>query len=154
MAVTVLQTAGLSHSDTRGSRDMCSYPRLFAAYRVLHRLREPRHPPCALSYFLPSHRCNTNRTGQLILSAVASPPTIKEGREHARLILVIYSLACVNMSKILCPQGAGGECRNRADTAVIPRHACISYIQRDRREQEAQGMTKPSTTSKIRLEHP
>ena len=109
MAVTVLQTAGLSHSDTRGSRDMCSYPRLFAAYRVLHRLREPRHPPCALSYFLSSHRCNTNRTGQLILSAVASPPTIKEGREHARLILVIYSLACVNMSKILCPQGAGGE---------------------------------------------
>ena len=74
MAVTVLQTAGLSHSDTRGSRDMCSYPRLFAAYRVLHRLREPRHPPCALSYFLSSHRCNTNRTGQLILSAVASPP--------------------------------------------------------------------------------
>ena len=23
-----------------------------AAYHVLHRLREPRHPPCALTYFL------------------------------------------------------------------------------------------------------
>ena len=23
----------------------------FIAYHVLHRLREPRHPPCALAYF-------------------------------------------------------------------------------------------------------
>ena len=109
IGITTLQVAGLSHSEIPGSKVICTYPGLIAAYHVLHRLREPRHPPCALSYFLSSHRCNTNRTGQLILSAVASPPTIKEGREHARLILVIYSLACVNMSKILCPQGAGGE---------------------------------------------
>ena len=27
---------------------MCSSPRLFAAYHVLHRLLVPRHPPCAL----------------------------------------------------------------------------------------------------------
>ena len=47
-----LQPAGLSHSEIRGSRDICSSPRLIAAYHVLHRLREPRHPPCALSYFL------------------------------------------------------------------------------------------------------
>ena len=31
---------------------ICAYPRLIAAYHVLHRLNEPRHPPCALSYFL------------------------------------------------------------------------------------------------------
>ena len=31
---------------------ICTYTRLIAAYHVLHRLREPRHPPCALSYFL------------------------------------------------------------------------------------------------------
>ena len=31
---------------------ICTYPRLIAAYHVLHRLHEPRHPPCALSYFL------------------------------------------------------------------------------------------------------
>ena len=49
--VTVLQTAGLSHSEIRGSTVICTYPRLIAAYHVLHRLREPRHPPCALSYF-------------------------------------------------------------------------------------------------------
>ena len=49
--MTVLQTAGLSHSEIRGSKVICTLPRLIAAYHVLHRLREPRHPPCALSYF-------------------------------------------------------------------------------------------------------
>ena len=49
--MTALQAAGLSHSEIRGSKVICTYPRLIAAYRVLHRLREPRHPPCALSYF-------------------------------------------------------------------------------------------------------
>ena len=49
--VTVLQTARLSHSEIPGSKVICTYPRLIAAYHVLHRLREPRHPPCALSYF-------------------------------------------------------------------------------------------------------
>ena len=49
--MTVLQTAGLSHSEIRGSMVICTSPRLFAAYHVLHRLREPRHPPCALAYF-------------------------------------------------------------------------------------------------------
>ncbi len=33
-----------------GSKVICTYPQLIAAYHVLHRLREPRHPPCALNY--------------------------------------------------------------------------------------------------------
>ena len=37
------------HSDISGSKDICSSPKLFAAYHVLHRLLVPRHPPCALS---------------------------------------------------------------------------------------------------------
>ena len=49
--ISVLQTDGLSHSEIPGSKVICTYPRLIAAYHVLHRLREPRHPPCALSYF-------------------------------------------------------------------------------------------------------
>ena len=40
---------GFPHSDIPGSKLVCSSPRLFAAYRVLHRLLVPRHPPCALS---------------------------------------------------------------------------------------------------------
>ena len=47
-----LQDIGLSHSEIRGSKVICTYPQLIAAYHVLHRLREPRHPPCALTYFL------------------------------------------------------------------------------------------------------
>ncbi len=43
--------AGLPHSDIRGSMGICPSPRLFAACHVLLRLREPRHPPCALGPF-------------------------------------------------------------------------------------------------------
>ena len=49
--ITGLQPAGLSHSEIRGSKVICTYPRLIAAYHVLHRLREPRHPPDALTCF-------------------------------------------------------------------------------------------------------
>ncbi len=46
---------GFPHSEIPGSKDICSSPRLIAAYRVLLRLPVPRHSPCALSsltYFL------------------------------------------------------------------------------------------------------
>ena len=49
--ITGLQPAGLSHSEIHGSEVICTYPRLIAAYHVLHRLREPRHPPDALTFF-------------------------------------------------------------------------------------------------------
>ena len=41
-------SCGFPHSNTRGSMDICSSPRLFAAYHVFLRLLVPRHPPCAL----------------------------------------------------------------------------------------------------------
>ncbi len=40
---------GLPHSEIPGSTRVCRSPGLIAAYHVLHRLRMPRHPPCALS---------------------------------------------------------------------------------------------------------
>ena len=40
--------AGFPHSEISGSMDICSSPKLFAAYHVFHRLSVPRHPPCAL----------------------------------------------------------------------------------------------------------
>ena len=36
------------HSEIPGSKDVCSSPRLIAAYHVFHRLPVPRHSPCAL----------------------------------------------------------------------------------------------------------
>ena len=46
--VTEDYSAGFPHSDISGSKDICSSPKLFAAYHVFHRLLVPRHPPCAL----------------------------------------------------------------------------------------------------------
>ena len=47
--MTEVFSAGFPHSDISGSSDICSSPKLFAAYHVFHRLLVPRHPPCALS---------------------------------------------------------------------------------------------------------
>ena len=40
--------ARFPHSDICGSLVICTFPQLFAAYHVFHRLLVPRHPPCAL----------------------------------------------------------------------------------------------------------
>ena len=74
---TVLQTAGLSHSEIRGSKVMCTYPQLIAAYHVLHSLNEPRHPPYALSYFLYDNP-------KLLI------PSNKNGRERERSYFQLY----------------------------------------------------------------
>ena len=42
-------TGGFPHSEIFGSMDICSSPKLIAAYHVFHRLLVPRHPPYALS---------------------------------------------------------------------------------------------------------
>ena len=49
---------GFPHSDIRGSQGICPSPRLFAAYHVLPRLREPQASPvrpCSLSLYLQCH---------------------------------------------------------------------------------------------------
>ena len=43
-----VRPCGFPHSETRGSPDICSSPRLFAACHVFLRLSVPGHPPCAL----------------------------------------------------------------------------------------------------------
>ena len=48
LRMTEVCSAGFPHSEISGSMDMCSSPKLFAAYHVFHRLPVPRHPPCAL----------------------------------------------------------------------------------------------------------
>ena len=66
-------SGGLPHSDIRASRDICSLARLFAACHVLLRLREPRHPSCALLSF---------------------PLTILRRKLFPKLILALYPFAC------------------------------------------------------------
>ena len=49
--VIYLQYIRLSHSEIFGLMFVCNYPKLIAAYHVLHRLLVPRHPPYALIRF-------------------------------------------------------------------------------------------------------
>ena len=42
-------SCGFPHSEISGSKDICSSPKLIAAYHVFLRPLVPRHPPCALS---------------------------------------------------------------------------------------------------------
>ena len=62
-----IPAAGLPHSDIRGSMGICPSPRLFAACHVLLRLREPRHPPCALLLPLFRFRYQVFSTVRLLL---------------------------------------------------------------------------------------
>ena len=57
------------HSDTCGSKLICSSPQLFAAYRVLLRLLMPRHSPCTLSSLnFMSYRKSFFRSKCLVLN--------------------------------------------------------------------------------------
>ena len=61
--LTELFSAGFPHSDISGSLDICSSPKLFAAYHVFHRLLVPRHPPCALSSITSFIKTRVTKTG-------------------------------------------------------------------------------------------
>ena len=97
--MNVIQPTGLSHSEIAGSQGICSYPTLIAAYHVLHRLREPRHPPCALRYFLAVQQ-HLSAAVAHTFSCILVLNLISKIKDR-NLSLRFYSLACVNMSKIL-----------------------------------------------------
>ena len=71
--MTEVCSAGFSHSEISGSKDICSSPKLFAAYHVFHRLLVPRHPPYALSSMtnLLSSTGMDDRYTDIALSALA-----------------------------------------------------------------------------------
>ena len=57
-----ISPVGLPHSAVPGSKDMCSSPRLIAAYRGLLRLAAPRHPPwtyISLDHIIVSARADS-----------------------------------------------------------------------------------------------
>ena len=87
VVMTVLQTDGLSHSEIRGSQVICTSPRLIAAYHVLRRLHEPRHPPCALDYFL-GRRHAGKRHDSHTFSCI---PTNKNVRKTSLLSFILQS---------------------------------------------------------------
>ena len=93
---------GLPHSDTPGSRAVCASPGLFAACRVLHRLQEPGHPPCALPRFPRARAAARPR---------APPPRAASLQLLSRLVLSLSLLAAPG------PLGGAGravQCRQRS----------------------------------------
>ena len=99
-----LKPCGLSHSDAPGSRAVCASPGIFAAYRVLHRLREPRHPPCALTYFFPLRDLPETYPGSP--HAYSQPPPRKCGRRCVSKSS-FTTVLCATKSKNVATQRRG-----------------------------------------------
>ena len=125
--VTGLQPDRLSHSEIFGLMVICTYPKLIAAYHVLHRLQEPRHPPYALSYLLTRHillravsaesctlrfRCFLNLYGFTFIAFICS---------YSFEIALEESFVLSNMSKIMCNAfvASCGEYRIRTDDPLL-----------------------------------
>ena len=70
------------HSEISGSLAMCAYPKLIAAYHVLHRLLMPRHSPCAL--------CSLTFTRLLYL---ITSSTMKSIHSRTQVLFISY-LSC------------------------------------------------------------
>ena len=116
--------AGFPHSEILGSEPVCGLPRLIAAYRVLHRLLEPSHPPkalCSLTtknvVIYPAHQilvCGFTRLFQYILSKTLSRLVVPKTPERCR-----YK----NFKD-------GGDDRIRTDDLMLAKHALsqLSYI--------------------------
>jgi hypothetical protein len=81
-AVTWFYQIGFPHSDISGSKPVCGSPKLFAAYRVLHRLLAPRHPPYALS----------SLTIKLTQHSSLEDPHAREGRVLQALDSIVYGV--------------------------------------------------------------
>ena len=115
---------GLPHSEIPGSKDVCSFPRLIAAYHVLHRLHVPRHSPYALNNFtkVVSLRnattsistlsknvlCSTWEQNSLLLKKLVEPaPDLSGNRRLSRyymsgrslIINLLFSLRRINYQK-------------------------------------------------------
>ena len=105
--VPVLQTGGLSHSEIRGSTVTCTYPRLVAACHVLRRLREPRHPPCALNYFLAVAACPGVRAGRR--RGEGKKPVTRSTHRPFRRNAAAHTFSCSVRSRPVrsIPQGGG-----------------------------------------------
>ena len=80
--MTEVFSAGFPHSDISGSMDICSSPKLFAAYHVFHRLLVPRHPPCALISL-------TKRF------SFAGADYSSQMHSVASLVWVVYKICCI-----------------------------------------------------------
>ena len=112
---------GFPHSEIPGSKLICSSPGLIAAYRVLHRLLEPRHSPYTLSSL-------TIRNSDLFRIHLRGPLI----RPYAHCVCVVgknYRLQNIQLSKRANRPGRsvttkrGGEYRARTGDLLVANQA-------------------------------
>ena len=102
-----LQPSGLPHSEISGSQVVCTYPKLIAAYHVLLRLPEPRHPPFALSFFFFDVKLLSTINGRsqnlyivnLIVFARLIRNTIKVSQSFAFTFVNTSKIAFLNLMR-------------------------------------------------------
>ena len=97
---------GFPHSDIRGSPDICSSPRLFAAYHVFLRLPVPGHPPCALSCLTcpDNFQCGTPCRPCLRLPhilVISFPPSPYSVTAPAGISFITFLLLLLRISYLL-----------------------------------------------------
>ena len=120
--------AGFPHSEISGSKLVCSSPKLIAAYRVLHRLLTPRHPPFALSSLIEAFACARSRLLE---------PRRAEAREIQQQLSSQFSCQRSNiaeeciLSRVgMCPMTqSGGDSRDRTGNLRLAKPALsqLSY---------------------------
>ena len=101
-----LVAAGLSHSEISGSKVICTYPELIAAYHVLHRLHEPRHPPCALNYFLYASAHSPKREGAQPILQLYRLHGLTSPRDS---LLFLQSCLCQYVKDLMRNKAQSGE---------------------------------------------
>ena len=107
---------GFPHSEIFGSTPVCGSPKLIAAYRVLHRLLAPRHPPYALSSLtiLGHRRIPGIRRPRRRISEIAPMPKHCVITESYRL----WSIQLSNISRGSRPAPGAPSCHAPADNLV------------------------------------
>ena len=84
---------GFPHSEIFGSTPVCGSPKLIAAYRVLHRLLAPRHPPYALSSLTILGNWSTEGIRSIDTTRISAiGPAPKTLRHYGKLPFVEYSV--------------------------------------------------------------
>ena len=145
-----LQHGGLSHSEIPASTAICASTGLIAACHVLHRLREPRHPPCALS-ILPVV------SPFRMLTAGARKGTRRK-REGGSIYIRLFDFcstlnfsACINMSmNALLREGTGPSPSDRQANRRLRAYGVPYAKQQEREEGTRLRSFRPNLSSERR----
>ena len=141
-----LHCIGLPHSEIFGSKVICTYPKLVAAYHVLHRLPEPRHPPFALillslfffarlqfidilAYVSTNPQCLLYRIALLLLLYFSLFPICQRSYFNDQLSIINYQLD-VSRHVIKCADCQCFTTKNLFNFffSLKKQHACCSYF--------------------------